>query len=179
MKHTAEGLRFITNKLPVNWCLLILYPQAKSSVLRELAIWRRSNETWGFSEQRTGGKIRYLRISISIWFFLQLLISDISSFIQSPKFSQFNVKGNNKCIWCIKDWTGKLSKLYMKSHSTWFDGSNLTKKAFQEDVHRDQDPTEEEWHEEVKQVKCGIFLVLFYHNETHCMITSNHKLRTL
>lgn len=63
-------------------------------------------------------------------FFLQLLISDISSFIHSPKLSQFNVKGHNKCNWCIKDWTGKMSKLYMKSYSTWFDGSNLTKKSF-------------------------------------------------
>lgn len=57
------------------------------------------------------------------------------------------------------------------------------KKAFQENVHRDQDPTEEKWHEEVKQVKCGTCLVQFYavlsQWNTDCMITSNHELRTL
>lgn len=129
MKHTAEGLCFITNKLPVNWCLLILYPQAKSSVLRELTIWRRSNETWDFSEQRTVGKIWYLLILLFIFFFLQLLISDIiPSFIQSlifeqwapslqPKWSKWiSCCINLKCLF-FRSLSNKISQFNVKGHN--------------------------------------------------------------
>lgn len=49
------------------------------------------------------------------------------------------------------------------------------KKVYQEDTQREQDPTEEEWHEEVKQVKCGTFLVQFL----GFMITIKHKIAWL